>query len=807
MKGNGLRVLYTNKRDETHQEGDNFYEGTNHLFVNEDGQIKDDGVRQAEEYIIRSSPDLIHELFISNIFFDIEVNAKVKDSFKESINEINKVKKRSDDTQRKRNQREKQKEKVMDYEFDDMGEGVIDTKTKRTSDFIKTYSNHTIDDVKYLLSICNLEPLDDYAMWRDFIWAVKSFTMIDQREEIEDILKEELIKTFERTDKWKSDGERAKTTFETIFKSYKYSVNSIGYGTFIKNIIDYNKVAYDNYFNLKKITRCNELIGFDLSDKEYVADDDNDVVVDEINFDFYDEHPLFSDTFFKEINSIDTYIAFKYLRQFFIVSVNGNYEISNIDGEIQFSKIDKALGVYGDIVVLLDDEFIGKYGDKLRSSKKKQTVKDVFINLFSRDRIINDFNVENVGSIDYSKIMFEQIIFRRKKIVSQTRFINLNPIVRELKYGPVMSKEDIKLEGEDERVFNVFINFLKNNICDDEDETIKEKKFNFLMQWIKDVYTFKKRDCVIVFNSSTQGSGKSLTSEIIGKAVFNLSMKANPFDALFEKFNIGLRNKILCRIEELVDTSIKNLQTFKDRINCDLTKTFKYEEKGVDAFNDVLRLNYLITSNDFTKMFKEDNERRFIIYKVKSETEETNKKLFDDLVGILDNNNVIIHFYHYVIDNEWAFVSKQDRALNNVKIEIVKQAKAERLNIYQQFIKRFYWCLIDIKDNKKGCDIMNENGDIDVVVAGRNDKFALLRLLTKFADRNGKVKITTISFKNELQDLGMKLKSKSRVISLNMTLDEMEKALVLKNIIDPNINEFEGYNPLEVKKNEVLELE
>jgi hypothetical protein len=184
---------------------------------------------------------------------------------------------------------------------------------------------------------------------------------------------------------------------------------------------------------------------------------------------------------------------------------------------------------------------------------------------------------------------------------------------------------------------------------------------------------------VAIILKSREGCGKNLFLEIIeailGKEYYITN--TSPKQKLFGQFNAHKMNKLLINLDE---TNPKDSKDYYETIKAEITNsTTEIERKGQDSFVVRNFARYLFTTNNELPIKISKSDRRFALFECKGKRKD--KKYYDALVKIKDNDNALYSYYTYLNSIE---IADYDFINNRPETDFYKRSMKQcEENIYE----------------------------------------------------------------------------------------------------------------------------
>ena len=245
------------------------------------------------------------------------------------------------------------------------------------------------------------------------------------------------------------------------------------------------------------------------------------------------------------------------------------------------------------------------------------------------------------------------------------------------KYEPINDKEKIN------ELIKPIIDHLK---------VVAQNNYEFLIKYFAFIlkYPSKKTNVNIVI-SGKDGTGKSILFDyfrnmILGDAV---SSQTDDTEDIFSRFSNIYVNKLFLQIDEICSDDFKKKKAEKLK-NITVSKTVKYEKKGVDPITVNNYINMVMTTNnDFTIPISQ-TDRRNVFFKC-SDTYLQNKEYFSKLSLEFKREDVARAFYEYLINYDISVLDvnwNEDEGLQQLRpiTEYHKEIKLQCLPITYRFL-------------------------------------------------------------------------------------------------------------------------
>lgn len=210
------------------------------------------------------------------------------------------------------------------------------------------------------------------------------------------------------------------------------------------------------------------------------------------------------------------------------------------------------------------------------------------------------------------------------------------------------------------------------------------KHFAFILQ-----YPAKKTNVNIVV-SGKDGTGKSIIFDFFRNMILghDLASQTDDTDDLFSRFSNIYVNKLFLQIDEISSDDFKRKKAEKLK-NIVVSKTIKYEKKGLDqiTINNYINL-VMTTNNDFTIPISQ-HDRRNVFFKI-NDKHLQDKEYFLKLSSVFNQEETARAFYEYLMDYDLSLLSTnwtEDAGLQGIRpiTDYHKEVKLLCLPIIDRF--------------------------------------------------------------------------------------------------------------------------
>lgn len=667
-----------------------------------------------------------------------------------------------------------------------------------------SFKKYTYEDIEQIVELIKPETINAYDDWRNFIWALWSYIEnFKDNEELKQKLKN-LIHRISAKDKNKynhdqieqiiNDYKSGPFTLATIFslaqKDHKIKYNLIKQqinerekanrqplitdfkiinennpDVYFKDIdkIDFFNYDYlENLFNSKKIYDCIiywNKYNFMYGTEYYQIEKKPEEI--EIIKDYHQTENLINYIYrFKKIK-------IKELREIFPENI---FNIELTDYEIEIIKNNR------------------DYNFLINSIKKnKLSLYSLIVSTSEKYKIINSPNSELIRIENYFNINNETI--------KTDRILNINKISNEFYFNKILSSDNPNIKINDYGVKEI-IDFIKNIVCcrNKTDNEEQEKKFNFIMNFIKAIFLRKKNNCVLVLKG-LEGTGKSTIGALLENILgYNISHREQG-KQLFNPFNSYLGGLLYC-LEELdqADTTKQNennMNIFKDYINNPRVEINEKFEKKYGCQN---MCNFIITSNNLKLLNLSPTDRRFVVFEMFKTVNDPNyfKNLYNNFIN---NEEALINFYNYVKYNTFGDIKDINDFIKNNPINTKERIELiiATSDTYNKFLREFYIENLFIetyKDNKEIKELLKNKKENNIYYIEEKNKILisinqLFKCYKNYCENNNykSYEFNTFIIKTQADTNLIKKYEGRNQILINKSMEFIKKYLINKNLL------------------------
>ena len=212
----------------------------------------------------------------------------------------------------------------------------------------------------------------------------------------------------------------------------------------------------------------------------------------------------------------------------------------------------------------------------------------------------------------------------------------------------------------DEELIKPFLDHIKS-ICNNEVAV-----YTYILDYISHLIQkpHVKTGIILVFYSETQGVGKNIIWDIIGRIFSKYYIKIANLSDLTNRFNSNLQNKILGVCDEINARARDIVDELKDIVTRD---QFRVEYKGKEPYNIKDYLNLIFTTNNEMAIKLEKTDRRSMMIHCNEKVLDKDKIM--QLLSFLEDSNKQRNLYN--------FFKKRD--ISNVNIRNIVMTKYKEL--------------------------------------------------------------------------------------------------------------------------------
>ena len=258
--------------------------------------------------------------------------------------------------------------------------------------------------------------------------------------------------------------------------------------------------------------------------------------------------------------------------------------------------------------------------------KKNGNNNDVLIETSFIDTWCRDENIRKYDRID----------FYPNKNECPVNHYNFFKGFKAEKYEPINNDKTIN------ELIKPIINHLK---------VVAQDNYEFLIKYFSFILKYpSKKTNVNIIVAGKDGTGKSILFDYFRNMILGeeLSSQTDDTEDIFSRFSNIYVNKLFLQIDEICSDDFKKKKAEKLK-NITVSKTIKYEKKGIDSITVNNYVNMVMTTNnDFTIPISQ-TDRRNVFFKC-SDTYLQNKEYFNKLSLEFKREDVARAFYEYLMN-------------------------------------------------------------------------------------------------------------------------------------------------------------
>ena len=253
-------------------------------------------------------------------------------------------------------------------------------------------------------------------------------------------------------------------------------------------------------------------------------------------------------------------------------------------------------------------------------------------------------------------------------------------------YNLYKRPESIPTLGKDiETICKIFFDFLKEIICDNDEEL-----FIFLKNWIGYILQHGKTGIALVLMGRF-GTGKgtlaNILTDLIGAEYCITDACGSRINS---NFNAHEEAKLLCVLEELPNTNGENhlkAEKMKQKIT---DKQTLIEKKGIDVYSSTNNCNFIMNTNGQNPVRLEKDQRRYTVFKI-NPAREQDTGYFTSLRKIVKENKFYLRDYFQNLEVSFKDMKVIETRGNKDLLELNKSSIDSFTEDYLPiFIKQFY---------------------------------------------------------------------------------------------------------------------
>lgn len=208
-----------------------------------------------------------------------------------------------------------------------------------------------------------------------------------------------------------------------------------------------------------------------------------------------------------------------------------------------------------------------------------------------------------------------------------------------------------------------FINHIKSLLND------REIEYNYVLDWIASIFQkpHRKTGTAVVLYSDTQGSGKNIIFDTLGKVLGKYYLKLQSSTDFAQRFNSQFQNKLMIVGDE-IDARMKDKSNeLKDVIT---RVKINIEFKGKETFTIDDFGNYVFTTNNENVFKVSITDRRMAIFHTIEK--KISKKVIDAILKIQEDDNLLAQLMTYFLNRDISKFVVSEIPMTEHKTDLVK---------------------------------------------------------------------------------------------------------------------------------------
>ena len=221
-------------------------------------------------------------------------------------------------------------------------------------------------------------------------------------------------------------------------------------------------------------------------------------------------------------------------------------------------------------------------------------------------------------------------------------------------------------------------------------KVIAQDNYEFLIKYFAFILKYpSKKTNVNIIVAGKDGTGKSIIFDYFRNMILGdeLSSQTDDTEDIFSRFSNIYVNKLFLQIDEICSDDFKKKKAEKLK-NITVSKTIKYEKKGIDSITVNNYVNMVMTTNnDFTIPISQ-TDRRNVFFKC-SDTYLQNKEYFNKLSLEFKREEVARAFYEYLMNYDISSVDwNEDEGLQQLRpiTAYHKEVKSQCLPLIYRYL-------------------------------------------------------------------------------------------------------------------------
>ena len=180
--------------------------------------------------------------------------------------------------------------------------------------------------------------------------------------------------------------------------------------------------------------------------------------------------------------------------------------------------------------------------------------------------------------------------------------------------------------------------------------TNEEIMYEFLLDWIANMFQFPSSKSIMIIIQGKEGSGKSILCDLLSHMLGSYAIEIDDVkENLFGRFNDHLSDKVFVNLNEL---DRKEMNQYFERIKALITSpTINIEGKGQKKYTTQSLLHFMTTTQNDNVFKITEESRRYCYFETNNEL-CGNTEYFDFLFNFIEKKSVQRAFYDYLMNRK-----------------------------------------------------------------------------------------------------------------------------------------------------------
>ena len=208
-----------------------------------------------------------------------------------------------------------------------------------------------------------------------------------------------------------------------------------------------------------------------------------------------------------------------------------------------------------------------------------------------------------------------------------------------------------------------FINHIKSILNNNEEE------YNYMLNWFAHIFQYPHRKTIValILYSDTEGTGKNIISNTIGKLFGKYYYHMQSGTEFDKRFNSSFENKLFIVGDEINARMKDDANELKNVI---ANEKITIEHKGIDPTPMQDYCNFFFTTNNENVFKISLKDRRLMIYHCKEERLKT--QTVKEILKIQESDNLLSQLYTYFMTRDISNFDPREMPITEYKKDLIK---------------------------------------------------------------------------------------------------------------------------------------